>query len=279
MQYTQTELAKLIETVETEFNGFLAKSETVNTAAPLIKAEEAKPEEKKEAKPESKEEGKAEAKPEHKKEGKAEPKGEAPKAEAKPEHQEAGKEAAPHAENAENKDQAHEDEGHGYDDEDMEHMHTMYGSMSPGERKAHHDAIMKCVSAEKAPEAAPSAPMMEKSEKTEIKIEITNPETVLLKSEIEAQKAQNQELQKNLDGVKAFLTALVKKVPQGKAITSLDVVQKSETQETKQLSKAEAVTILTKKSAEPTLSKSDREAINAFCLSDANFNTISHLLK
>jgi hypothetical protein len=271
MQYTQTELAKLIETVETEFSGYLAKSEVVNSsAAPLAKAEDAKPEkkdekspEKKEAKPESKEEGKA---PEHKEEGKA------PEAEAKaPEHKEEGKEAAPAPEaHAEGK----EDAGHGYDDEDMEHMHQMYSSMSEGERKAHHDAIMKCAQAEQAP-AAPQGDMaMAKSES------IHSAETALMKSELEATKAANEQLKKNLDGIQEFLTKLVKKTPQGKAITSLDVITKSENvQEDKQMTKSEINTILAKKSADPTLTKSDREAINAFYLNDANFNTISHLLK
>jgi hypothetical protein len=273
MQYTQTELAKLIETVETEFSGYLAKSEVVNSsAAPLVKAEDAKPEkkdekspEKKDAKPESKEEGKA---PEHKEEGKA------PEADAKaPEHKEEGKEAAPAPEaNAEGKQEAGQE--HGYDDEDMEHMHNMYASMSEGERKAHHDAIMKCAQANQAP-AAPQG-----EGQAMAKSETATTETTLLKSELEATKAANEQLKKNLDGIQEFLTKLVKKTPQGKAITSLDVITKSEgTQEDKQMTKSEINSILAKKSADPTLTKSDREAINAFYLNDANFNTISHLLK
>ena len=274
MQYTQTQLAELIQTVETEFSGYLAKSEVVNSAAaPLAKAEDAKPEEKKEekssekkeAKPESKEEGKA---PEHKEEGKA------PEAEAKaPEHKEEGKEAAPAPEaHAEGKDAASNE--HGYDDEDMEHMHNMYASMSPGERKAHHDAIMKCANMEKCGDMS-----MAKSETTTVKTETNPAETALLKSELEATKAANEQLKKNLDGIQEFLTKLVKKTPQGKAITSLDVIAKSESVEDKQMTKSEINAILAKKSAEPTLTKSDREAINAFYLNDANFNTISHLLK
>jgi hypothetical protein len=54
---------------------------------------------------------------------------------------------------------------------------------------------------------------MEKSENTEVE---------LLKSELETQK-------KNFEAVQEFLTKLVKKTaPQGKAITSLDVIAKSE---------------------------------------------------
>jgi hypothetical protein len=280
MQYTQTELAKLIETVETEFSGYLAKSEASNSAAaPLAKAEDAKPEDKKEEKaPESKEE----AKPEHKEPAKEEK--EAPKADEKaPEHKEEAKadEKAPASEEAPKADAAAEE--HGYDEEDMKHMHEMYASMSNSERKAHHDAIMKCAMAEKAPEHA-----MEKSEDTktaetvEVPADIqTTPDTNLLKSELEAAKAEKEELKKNLDGVKEFLTALVKKVPQGKAITSLDVIAKSEgSQEEKQLNKSEVTAILMKKASDPKLEKSDREAINQFyATGQVNFNTISHLLK
>ena len=270
MQYTQTQLAELIQTVETEFSGYLAKSEVVNSAAaPLAKAEDAKPEKKDEKSDEKKE-----AKPEEKSPEKApEKEGKAPEAEAKaPEHKEEGKEAAPAPEaHAEGKEDAGQE--HGYDDEDMEHMHQMYASMSEGERKAHHDAIMKCAQASQAP-AAPQADAMQKSEL------ITTAETTLLKSELEATKAANEQLKKNLDGIQEFLTKLVKKTPQGKAITSLDVITKSEgAQEDKQMTKSEINTILAKKSADPTLTKSDRDAINAFYLNDANFNTISHLLK
>src|ERR1700734_1879177 len=35
---------------------------------------------------------------------------------------------------------AAEGQDHNYDSEDMQHMHSMYSSMSPGELKAHHDS-------------------------------------------------------------------------------------------------------------------------------------------
>ena len=79
-----------------------------------------------------------------------------------------------------------------------------------------------------------------------------------------------------------FLTKLVKKTaPQGKAITSLDVIAKSETHvEEKTLSKGEIHEVLKAKSADASLKKSDRDAINAFYLTgQVNVNSISHLLK
>ena len=303
MQYTETELNKLIETVEKEFSAVLTKSE-IDSAAPLVKAEE-KPSEKKADKPEEKKEEKP-----------ADKKDAPPQAEEKP-AQEGAEKPAPEAA-APPQAEAAQEESHGYDEEDMAHMEKMYASMSKAELKAHHDAIMKCAKAEAAPAAPAAAPAdaaaapiaksepksheeanggqisanapkgspgakspastdqknlsnMEKSEKTEFD---------LVKSELEAEKAKSAELKKNFDAVQEFLAKLVTKVPQGKAITSLEQIAKSEpVNEAPTLSKAEITQILSKRAADPTLKKSDRDAINAFYLGDANLNTISHLLK
>jgi K+-transporting ATPase c subunit len=108
----------------------------------------------------------------------------------------------------------------------------------------------------------------------------SNPELELAKSEAAAEKAKAEQLQKSLDTVTEFLTKLVKKVPQGKAITQYEQVAKSESADSeKQLSKSEITAILSKKAADPSLSKTDREAINAFYLNQSNVSTISHLLK
>lgn len=124
MQYTESQLNQLIADVEKEFNAHLAKAEDAGTSLAKSEDGEKKPEKKpeeKEAAPEAKPE--AEGKPE----AEAKPAEAAPAAEAKP------AEAAPAAAPA-----------HDYDDEDLEHLHKMYMSMSEGERKVHHDAIMKC---------------------------------------------------------------------------------------------------------------------------------------
>lgn len=359
MQYTETQLTKLIEDVEKEFSAHLAKAEDVG--APLAKAEEGdkKPEFKK---PEEKE-AHAEAKPEEKPEEK-----QAPEA-----HAEAKPEAKPEEGHAEGK------PDHDYDDEDLSHLHKMYMSMSEGERKVHHDAIMKCASMSKcgdmegaAPHGDPgkesadshSHPDVQKSElnahsknapypkdnakaldgdkanggiegqepsnspgakspasnangakinKSEHdrrnggKIEAQEPhnspgakspaskadgvqmekseqgtEVELLKAEISTSAAKYEELKKNFDAVAAFLTKLVDKkaAPAAKAITSLDVIAKSEsTEEVQPLTKSEIDSILGKKAADPTLKKSDRDAINTYYLSDKDIKGISHLLK
>lgn len=343
MQYTETQLSKLIQDVELEFTAHLAKAEEVGNT--LAKSEDG---EKPEKKPED-----GEKKPpfEAKPEGEQKPEGEEkPAEEGKPEG-----EAHP--------EQHSQGEGHDYDEEDMQHMHKMYMSMSKGELKAHHDAIMKCVSAgegmmgksetgggignttaenppqpkvkgdnldsdpknggiegaephnslgakspasdangakinkseaarrnggkieEQAPSNSPGAKspaskadgvQMQKSENTEVE---------LLKSELGSAKKDYEELKKNYDGVAAFLTKLLEKktAPAGKAITSMDVIAKSEGAgegNEKTLTKTDIHTILCKKASEPSLQKSDRDAINAYYeQGQVNVTGISHLLK
>lgn len=107
-------------------------------------------------------------------------------------------------------------------------------------------------------------------------------EADLLKSEIEALKKENEDSKNQLQAVSAFLTKFVEKTspPPQKAITQLDVIAKGEgSEEGKSLSKSEVTEILNKKSADPTLAKSDRDAINEFYLNSAGIETISHLLK
>lgn len=299
MQFTEKDLTKLIADVEVAFADHLAKAESeAALTAPLTKAEDEKPAEKKEDKPS---EDKAEAKPEAKEESKEEQK-EAPKAdaEAKPEGEAAAAPAAEAKPENEAAEQAGEASNAIYDSEDMQHLEKMYMSMSKDEQLVHHDVLRKCMDAAQAApaadaaQAAPAAEIdkcgdmsMSKTEKTEAAtIEVkaedvkASPELELAKSEAAAAQAKAETLQKNLDAVQEFLTKLVKKVPQGKAITSYEQVAKSEAavEEGKELSKSEINTILGQKAADPSLKKSDRDAINAFYLNGANINTISHLL-
>jgi hypothetical protein len=299
MQYTEKELSKLISDLETEFTAHLAKAEEFSAAQPtsLAKAEDEKPAEKesKDEKPADKEESKPEAK-----ESKEEKPEDAPPAEAKEAKPEG--EAAPAAPAPEAPVAPSVDEGaSGYDAEDIAHMDQMYMSMSKAELLAHHDSCVRALdaigaehshaeppAAEPAAPAAPVAPEAPAEEAAEIekcgdkmsKSEDTSAELELAKSEAAAHKAKADDLQKNLDAVQEFLTKLVKKVPQGKAITSLEQVTKSEgSSEVKELSKSEITSILSKKAADPKLSKNDRDAINAYYLNETNLNTISHLLK
>lgn len=293
MQYTEQELSQLIKNLETEFSAHIADI-AGSAPASLAKAEDEKPAEESQDKPaESKEAKPEESKEEKPKDAPAadESKEANPAAEAAPAAPAEG-EQAPAA-------PAAEGDASGYDAEDIAHMDQMYMSMSKAELLAHHDSCVRALDAigaehthaapaAQAPAAAPAAPeapaaapgeidkcgdmTMQKSENAELE---------LAKSEAAAVKAQNEELKKNLAGVQEFLTQLVKKVPQGKAITNYEQVTKSEdvSNEEKQLSKSEINSKLLAKAADPTLSKNDRDAINAFYLNQANLNTISHLLK
>lgn len=291
--YTEKELEKLINDVEQEFTSHLAKAEenfrlakSETSAAPveaLVKAEGA--EKKPEAKDKEPEEKKPEAKgPEEKapeaKEGEHKPEGEAPKAAAPGEHKPEGEAQAAPAQGGE--DQCD------YDDADREHMQKMYMSMSKGELKAHHDSCRAALDTKGMAKCGEMS--MSKSETAPVAVAVSaeivkpepNKELELLKSEIAAEKAKTEGLQKSLDAVSAFLTKLVEKkvAPQGKAITSMDVIAKSEnTQEEKVLTKGEIDAALSKKSMDPKLEKSERDLINAYYLNGASINSISHLLK
>lgn len=280
--YTQEDLNKLIDQVEKEFTSHLAKTEELL----LAKSEESE----KEPKEDSEKEPKAEE-------------SEAPAAEAAPEAEEAAE--APEAAQEEPAAEAPADseapaqDGSGYDAEDLAHLEEMYSSMSFDELMAHHDAVKMALDAksaeqapaeaapaaeapaEMAPEAAPTeeAPMADSQEMHKSE---AGSEVALLKSELEAQKAKGEELKKNFETVSNFLVSFVSKkvAPQGKAITNVETLSKSEiVPEEKALSKAEINVILKKKTAEQSLQKSDRELINAYYLKGASINSISHLLK
>jgi hypothetical protein len=200
---------------------------------------------------------------------------------------------------------------HGYDDEDMGHMHSMYSSMSKGELKAHHDCIRKCMdgmsmsedkmmakgemgdAAKDAegyrPNGGPKDGQAEKEGKGPAssdaqalnKSEISIDEVSLLKSELEAVKAKSVEEKKNLEAaLQNFLTKFVEKTaPAGKAITSLDIIAKTENVGgEKTLSKSEINERLLAKSKDLTLSKNDREAINSYYFTK-DIQKVSHLLK
>jgi hypothetical protein len=206
-------------------------------------------------------------------------------------------------------------EDHGYDDEDMAHMHSMYSSMPRSELKAHHDCIRKCMDGmamsmsenemakaemedskegEYRPNGGPhdgeatskkTAPAsgtqaLEKSEKF-LEVDTTSVKEVqILKSELQAAKAEAEATKKNLDAVETFLKEFVKKAaPAGKAITSLDVIAKTESMtKEKPLSKSEIDSKLLAKAKDQSLSKSDRDAINSYYFTK-NIEKVSHLLK
>jgi hypothetical protein len=274
--YTDKDLADMMAAVETEFGIHLAKAEKdfklAKSEDESEKKEESKEEPKKEIEHESKkDEG---VKDQHQQDDSKEEKN----GEEKPESKEARVEEDNKENSAPKEDPHGEAEDHGYDDEDLQHMHSMYSSMSKPELKAHHDCIRKCMDGMQMGKCEDG---MAKSEKDAV-ISIGNsPEVSLLKSELEAAKAQSEEQKKNLDAVTAFLTKFVEKTaPAGKAITSLEIIAKGGNgKEEKPLQKGEIDAILTKRASELTLSKSDRDAINSYYCGGKNIEKVRHLLK
>jgi hypothetical protein len=135
------------------------------------------------------------------------------------------------------------------------------------------ETVPHSVPGAKSPASKVEGVQMEKSENTELE---------LAKAETAQANAKVENLQKSLDAVSAFLTKLVEKkvAPQGKAITTLDVIAKGEgASEEKTLTKSEIEAKLLAKSQDPKLEKSDRDLINKFYLDGGSLNSISHLLK
>jgi hypothetical protein len=315
-EYTNEQLNGLLAEVEKEFSVALAKAEG---QLKLAKSEDFPPK-----KDESKEKDEAKASAESKGEPDKKMESEKPadKGVKDQNQQDTSKEVPKGApmeskeervaedgkENAAPTDDAHgEAEDSGYDDEDMQHMHSMYSSMSKPELKAHHDSIRKCMDGmglakcedglakaemedgkegEHRPNGGPTdgeaaskktapssdAQAMNKSE--------PNAEVSLLKSELAAEKAKSDERQKNLEAVESFLKKFVEKTaPAGKAITSLDIIAKTENiNQEKPLSKSEIDAKLLAKAKDISLAKSDRDAINGYYFSK-DITKVSHLLK
>lgn len=283
--YTDKELTALVESVEKEFNAELAKAEADLGSVSASSQETTPAVETKLEKAEKEEAPKAMSSEEKKPKERSDKEDKADEAaEHEPEAGHAKEQDPAHAEDqaSEEAKEEHNDakEDHcDYDDEDMAEMHKMYSSMSKAECKAHHDACRKAMdhhSMEKCGDMS-----MEKSEIIEVKPEQTKPveEISLLKSEVEAEKAKNAELKKSFDMVSEILTKLVKKnVPQGKAITSIETISKSEVSEEKPLTKTEVTAILNKKDYSK-FSKAERDAINDFYVGNGNINSINHLLR
>src|ERR1700688_3662002 len=139
--YTEEQLKKLIGEVEKEFTTHLSKA----AESFKLSKSESPPKKEKPKKDESKEKDEAKASSESSGEEKKPMEQEKPEDKgAKDQDQQKAGEAPLPKEGEPSEPQAG-DESHGYDDEDMQHMHAMYSSMSKPELKAHHDAVRKCM--------------------------------------------------------------------------------------------------------------------------------------
>lgn len=167
-----------------------------------------------------------------------------------------------------------------YDAEDMAEMEKMYKSMPKTEAEVHYKTLKKAMFGDSATEV--------EVKKSEVKADEKVVEEVkLLKSENESVKAENDELKKSLEK----LTQIVAKVfapkagaPKQKAITSMEVVKKSE-EETKveakdfsKISRDEINKSLTAKIRSGKIEKNDKDAINNFIINNGSIELIKHLL-
>jgi hypothetical protein len=154
-----------------------------------------------------------------------------------------------------------------------ETVEELYKSMSEEDKRAHYDALKKVMAVEE----------MKKSEVAAApKEETKNDETSLLKSELEAVKAANAELKKSQEEIVAALAkrfAPKATAPKQKAITELGALNKSEQKDTETaMSDAQIRKILGQKAMDPSLKKSDRDLINAYCYNKVDVSAVKHLI-
>ena len=171
-------------------------------------------------------------------------------------------------------------ESHDYSDEDKEELKKLYADMSDAERSLHKAALEACESKDGELHKSEETVVKETKEVTET---AKNEELELAKSEIEQLKKSNEETKAQFESlVKSLSDKLVSRpVPKRQAVTELGsagVLKKSE--EEKPLpNRDEAKKILARKVREESLTKHEREAINAFTIGTTGIETISHLLK
>jgi hypothetical protein len=166
-----------------------------------------------------------------------------------------------------------------------EELHSLYASMDPQELQRHQMAIEAAMGQGQQQEQ-PSQPQDlamaedDKDDKDDEDQEDDEDEEMSKseKDEFSRLKKDHNDLQKSFAKVveameKAF-------APTRKAVTGIEYVQKSEeTQQQKPLSKAETIAVLNEKAKDPTLSKSDRMAINDFILNGGSQDKIKTIIK
>lgn len=181
----------------------------------------------------------------------------------------------------------HEDEepkedskSHGYSDSDIEELHKMYGAMGKSELDLHkkacdHHWANKCGEMDKCDDMpmAKSAKNKAINLKGDLKIE----------QSVEMLKSENADLKKTVEDLVQAMTKFVagKKAPTRKAITEISVIEKSEKEQIdlSRIPSAEITKILSQKTMEKTLSKSDRELIDSYYFKKVGVDAIAHLLK
>jgi hypothetical protein len=162
-----------------------------------------------------------------------------------------------------------------YDAEDLAEVEKMYSEMEKSEAEIHYKAVKKAMFGEAGEE---------KINKSEASVDM------IAKSEFDAVKAENEELKKSFSRVTEVLTKMFSKkesAPKQKAVTSIEVMKKSEEEkapvvEGKDVSKLSTQQInstLSSKIRNGELKKSDKEAVQKyFDTNSKNIELVKHLL-
>jgi hypothetical protein len=159
--------------------------------------------------------------------------------------------------------------------EDYQTIDELYASMEKNEIEAHYESLKKVMfgDCEEIEEDS-----IEKAETEEVE------EIQMVKSENENLKEENEELKKSLENIEGLINKMfnTKKAPSQKAITATNYIAKSEEEDNQvdfsKMTKSE-ITSKLKNLDYSSLEKSDREAINEYCLNNASVNKIKHLIK
>lgn len=166
-------------------------------------------------------------------------------------------------------------EEHGYDEDDVREMDSMYRSMTKSEAEIHYKSVKKALFGDE-----------ESVQKTEAQEEAND--DGVLETEIESLKKSNEDLRKDLESVtallkKAFTKSEAKVAPDQKAITEIQYLNKSEDdlkkdeRDLSKLTKSEINSKLTAQIKSGKLQKNDKEAIQTY-FDKGSINSIKHLL-
>lgn len=157
--------------------------------------------------------------------------------------------------------------------EDYETIDDLYASMSKNEIEAHYESVKRVMFGEAEEESIAKSESKEESE-----------EIQMVKSENNDLKEKNEELKKSLENIENLINKMfnTKKAPSQKAITATNYIAKSEEEDNQvdfsKMTKGE-ITSKLKSIDYSSLEKSDREAINEYCLNNGSVEKIKHLIK
>jgi hypothetical protein len=158
-----------------------------------------------------------------------------------------------------------------YTEEDFKEMDTLYKSMNKDEAEAHYKSLKKAIFGD--------------VQETEIKkseaLDLAKSENDLLKSEVAKIAKEKEDLQKNFDKATEVLAKIVKTVPQRKAITEIQFVNKTEveTKAVDKMSKKDVANKLSTQINSGKLEKKDLDLISDFYNKpNGSIELIKHLL-